>query len=188
VLLGDLVTTMPPLQERANAATARSISAALRTLIGKTSTPSAGATDWITANWPIPAATIGAFSFHCNIWHRILELAASVSRPARRYDPRTRAESIRSIFRHSRSAKANLARWACHGRPWLLVGASRQRRRPDLDPGSDNAGRPGRSVTARARFRFLAMRTLSYPWLPCSIHDCCVLSSEPSGCDMDTSV
>ena len=49
------VTIRPPFEERANAATARSISAASRTLIGLTSTPSDGATDWITANWPIPA-------------------------------------------------------------------------------------------------------------------------------------
>ena len=60
----------------------------------------------------------GAFSLHCNIRHRILGLVASASRPARQYGPRTRAGSIRSIFRQSRSAKANLARWAyheCHG-------------------------------------------------------------------------
>jgi hypothetical protein len=53
---------------------------------------------------------IGAFSLHCNIWHRILGLDASASRPARQYGPRTRAELIRSIFRQFRSAKANLAR------------------------------------------------------------------------------
>src|SRR5438132_6790878 len=51
---------------------------------------------------------IGAFSFHCNIWHRILGLGASASRPVRRYGPRTRAGLIRSIFRQSRSAKASL--------------------------------------------------------------------------------
>src|SRR5260221_12855965 len=83
--------------------------------------------------------TIGAFSFHCNIWHRILGLGANASRPVRQYGPRTRAGLIRSIFRQSRSAKANLARWACHECPWLLAGASPQRRRPDLDPGSGSA-------------------------------------------------
>jgi len=40
----------------------------------------------------------------------------------------------------ARSAKANLARWAYHGCPSLLVGASPQRRRPDLDPGSGGGG------------------------------------------------
>ena len=35
---------------------ARSISPASRTLIGLTSTPSDGATVWMAANWPIPAA------------------------------------------------------------------------------------------------------------------------------------
>jgi hypothetical protein len=55
--------------------------------------------------------TIGVFSFHCNIWHRILGFVANASRPARRGGPRTRAGSSRSIFRQSRSAKANLARW-----------------------------------------------------------------------------
>ena len=43
------------IRERAKAVTARSISPASRTLTGLTSTPSDGATDWMTANWPIPA-------------------------------------------------------------------------------------------------------------------------------------
>ena len=46
--------------ERAKAATARSISPASRTLIGLTSTPSDGATAWMAANWPIPAAMAGS--------------------------------------------------------------------------------------------------------------------------------
>jgi hypothetical protein len=71
------------------------------------------AKDWIRDNLSLPHA----FSFHCNIWHRILGLGASASRPARRYGPRTRAGWIRLIFQQSRSAKANLARWACHGYP-----------------------------------------------------------------------
>src|SRR5262249_23540089 len=41
-------------------AMARSVSDVLLTLIGLTSTPSDGATDWITANWPIPEATVGS--------------------------------------------------------------------------------------------------------------------------------
>ena len=48
------VTIRPPFAVRANAATSRSISAASRTLIGLTSTPTDGATDWMTANWPVP--------------------------------------------------------------------------------------------------------------------------------------
>ena len=40
--------------------TARSISPASRTLIGLTSTPTDGATDWMTANWPIPAVMAGS--------------------------------------------------------------------------------------------------------------------------------
>ena len=53
------VTIRPPFGERAKAATARSISPASRTLTGLTSTPSDGATAWMTANWPIPAAMAG---------------------------------------------------------------------------------------------------------------------------------
>ena len=49
------VTIRPPFGARANAVTARSISPASRTLIGLTSIPNDGATDWMTANWPIPA-------------------------------------------------------------------------------------------------------------------------------------
>ena len=49
------VTIRPPLGERANAVTARSISPALAQLIGLSSTPNDGATAWIAANWPIPA-------------------------------------------------------------------------------------------------------------------------------------
>ena len=50
------VTIRPPFGARANAATARSISAASRTSTGLTSIPSDGATAWIAANWPAPAA------------------------------------------------------------------------------------------------------------------------------------
>jgi ABC transporter substrate binding protein len=54
------VTTKPPPSERAKAATARSISAASRTLTGRTSTPNEGATAWIAANWPGPADMAGS--------------------------------------------------------------------------------------------------------------------------------
>src|SRR5262249_11801437 len=53
------VTIKPLFGWLANAAMARSVSDVLLTLIGLTSTPSDGATDWITANWPIPEATGG---------------------------------------------------------------------------------------------------------------------------------
>ena len=39
----------------------------------------------------------------------------SALRPRRQYGRHTRDESIRSIFRRSRSAKASLGQWACHG-------------------------------------------------------------------------
>jgi hypothetical protein len=65
------------------------------------------------------SSAIGVFLLHCNISQRILGLGASGSRPAPRYGTRTRAGLIRSIFRQSRSAKANLAR---HG--W--IGATSQ--------------------------------------------------------------
>ena len=42
------------------AATARSISAELPRLTGVTSTPTEGATDWMTANWPMSATMAGA--------------------------------------------------------------------------------------------------------------------------------
>jgi len=48
------VSINPPLPERAKAAMPRSISPASRILIGVNSTPSAGATDWIAPNWPVP--------------------------------------------------------------------------------------------------------------------------------------
>ena len=46
----------PPSGERAKAVTARSISPGSRRSIGLTSTPTDGATYWMTANWPIPEA------------------------------------------------------------------------------------------------------------------------------------
>jgi len=57
-----------------------------------------------------PCPTIGVFSLHCNIWHRILALDANASRPERRYGSCTRVGLTGSIFRQSRSAKASLAR------------------------------------------------------------------------------
>src|SRR5262245_56076369 len=50
------VTTRPPLGERANAVTTRSISDASRILTGLTSKPTDGAAVWITPNWARPEA------------------------------------------------------------------------------------------------------------------------------------
>ena len=52
---GIPVTIRPSFAERANAAMARSISLASRTLTGLTSTPSDGATAWMAPNWAFPA-------------------------------------------------------------------------------------------------------------------------------------
>src|SRR4051812_6044284 len=53
-------TIMPPFEKPANASMPRSIVPASRTLIARTSTPNDGATDWITANWPMPAIMVGS--------------------------------------------------------------------------------------------------------------------------------
>src|SRR5262245_66346769 len=50
----------PPLDERANAEIARSISLGSRKLTGVNSTPNVGATDWIAPNCTIPAAIVGS--------------------------------------------------------------------------------------------------------------------------------
>jgi hypothetical protein len=42
----------------------------------------------------------------------------SALRPGQSHGQRTRDESIRSIFRQSRSAKASLGQSACRGFPW----------------------------------------------------------------------
>jgi len=54
------VTISPPFGGRANAETVRSTSDGTLRLTGLTSTPREGATDWITANWPMPAITDGS--------------------------------------------------------------------------------------------------------------------------------
>src|SRR5262249_38994598 len=48
------VTITPLFGNRANSATPRSISPALRTPIGVNSTPRDGATDWMAPHWPVP--------------------------------------------------------------------------------------------------------------------------------------
>src|SRR6516165_4974669 len=54
------VTIIPPFNDCAKSAIAGSISADARRSIGLTSMPTDGATDWMTVNWPIPAATTGS--------------------------------------------------------------------------------------------------------------------------------
>jgi hypothetical protein len=56
------VRIKPPFGESANVAMERSISAASATPNGMTSTPSDGDTDWMIANWPIPAGMVGSRS------------------------------------------------------------------------------------------------------------------------------
>src|SRR5262245_61966110 len=53
-------TITPPFPERANATILRSISSAVRTPIGVSSTPNEGAAVWIAAKPPEPAATAGS--------------------------------------------------------------------------------------------------------------------------------
>src|SRR5262249_15102879 len=53
-------TISPPFGALANVVTARSISPASRGLIALTSTPTDCATDWMTANWPIPDVIVGS--------------------------------------------------------------------------------------------------------------------------------
>src|SRR5205814_3069366 len=54
------VTIRPQVDPRANAVTSRSISLASRRSSGLNSTPNEGATDWIEANWPIPAGIVAS--------------------------------------------------------------------------------------------------------------------------------
>ena len=56
------VTIMPPFGPSAKLVTPRSISPASRTWTGVNSTPSGGATDWMTANCPTPEAMAGSRS------------------------------------------------------------------------------------------------------------------------------
>src|SRR3981081_1568389 len=68
-------------------------------------------------------------STHYNKRHTLSESGVSALRPRRQYGRHTRGGLIRSIFRRSRSAKARPGRWACHGCPWLAIGARPERRR-----------------------------------------------------------
>ena len=103
------VTTRPPLGTRAKSATARSISAASLTSTGVNSTPNEGATDWMAANWPIPAET-------------------EASRmTATRVTPGANSLSSSSHFPLSPNSRGQI-RWRCRR---AAPGCRHSRRRPD---------------------------------------------------------
>ena len=79
------VTIRPPLPERANAVTARSISGASRTSTGLNSTPKDGATAWMAANWPIPEATAGSRRTAARVMLGAICLSSSSHLPLRPY-------------------------------------------------------------------------------------------------------
>ena len=64
---------------------ARSISPASRTLIGLTSTPTDGATDWMAANWPIPAAMAGSRRTAARVTPGAISLSSSSHFPLKLY-------------------------------------------------------------------------------------------------------
>src|SRR5262249_60524825 len=64
---------------------ARSASDVLSILIGLTSTPSDGATDWITAYWPIPAGIVGAQRIAARVTLGAICLRSSTHLPLKLY-------------------------------------------------------------------------------------------------------
>jgi hypothetical protein len=80
------VTIRPPFRSRANATIARSISPGSRTSIGVNPTPNdAGAIAWITANWPIPAASAGSRRTAARVKLGAISLSSSSHFPLRLY-------------------------------------------------------------------------------------------------------
>ena len=75
----------PPFEERPKAVTARSISPASRTSTGRNSTPNDGATDWIAANCPIPAAVAGSRRIATRVRLGAICLSSSSHFPLRPY-------------------------------------------------------------------------------------------------------
>ena len=61
-------------------------------------------------------------SARCSKQHTSSGSDVSALRPGQSHGQRTRDESIRSVFRRSRSAKASLGQWACRGCPWPVIG------------------------------------------------------------------
>ena len=78
-------TIRPPFDPRANAATARSISGASRTLTGLNSTPNDGATDWIAPNWPLPAVMSGSRRTAARVTRGAISLSSSSHFPLMPY-------------------------------------------------------------------------------------------------------
>ena len=64
---------------------ARSISAASRTEIGLTSTPTDCTTDWIMANWPIPAGRAGSQRTAARVTPGTISLSSSSHFPLKLY-------------------------------------------------------------------------------------------------------
>src|SRR6476659_8198606 len=79
------VTIMPPLPERANAATFRSISSVSRTFTGVSSTPRDCATDRTAANCPMPAAEVGSRSTKARVTLGAICLSNSAHLPLMLY-------------------------------------------------------------------------------------------------------
>src|SRR5262249_18967694 len=80
-----VVTMRPPFGETANLALARSISAGSRKLIALTSIPMDGATDWITANCPTPAAKEGSRRTAARVTFGAICLSSCSHLPANEY-------------------------------------------------------------------------------------------------------
>jgi hypothetical protein len=81
--MGLDVKIKPPFAERAKAVTARSISPTSRKLIALTSTPTDGATDWMTANCPTPEVTAGSRSTAARVTPGAICLSSSSHFPLR---------------------------------------------------------------------------------------------------------
>ena len=79
------VTINPLFDPRANAVTSRSISLASRMSTGLNSTPNDGATDWIEANWPIPAGMVGSRRTAARVTPGAISLSSSSHFPLMPY-------------------------------------------------------------------------------------------------------
>src|SRR5205823_5630990 len=79
------VTIRPQVDPRANAVTSRSISLASRRSSGLNSTPNEGATDWIEANWPIPAGIVASRRTAARVTPGAISLSSSSHLPLTPY-------------------------------------------------------------------------------------------------------
>src|SRR5262249_43465237 len=80
---------------------ARSISAASRTEIGLTSTPTDRTTDWIMANWPIPAGRVGSQRTAARVTPGAISLSSSSHFPLKPYFERHKAGRIATRARQT---------------------------------------------------------------------------------------